>query len=332
MASHDNHVDGPILITGAAGFVGANVLRRVATTDAEVHALVPAGADLWRITDQASRISIHEGDLVDRVAVERSVRAIRPRVIFHLAAHGAYPHQTDAPRIVRSNLEGTINLLDACAHAGFSAFVHSGSSSEYGIKHEPMREDMRLDPNSLYAVAKAAATLYCRHVAVSRQLPVITVRFFSAYGPWEEPGRFVPTLLSALLDGTLPPLVTPTTARDFIYVDDVVEACLATAARAPLGGEILNVGTGVQRTVREAVDTAMSVAGVSLEPRWASMPGRSWDADTWIADASHLQQVTGFRARHDLRDGLSRTLDWLRTHRDRYVRHAARAVTEAARS
>jgi nucleoside-diphosphate-sugar epimerase len=323
MAPFDYQADGPILITGAAGFVGANLLRRVAADGATVHAFVPAGTDVWRIADLASRISVHEVDLVDRAAVERAVRAIRPRVILHLAAHGGYAHQTDAARIVRSNLEGTIHLLDACAAIGFSAFVHSGSSSEYGIKHEPMREEMRLEPNSLYAVAKAAATLYGRHVAVSRRLPVVTLRFFSVYGPWEEPGRFVPTLLSALLDGTLPPLVTPTTARDFIYVDDVVDACLATAAHAPLGGEILNVGTGVQRTVKEAVDTAMSIAGVFVEPCWASMPGRRWDADTWIADASRLAQVTGFRARHDLRDGLTRTLDWLRTHRDRYTRHAA---------
>ena len=243
MDSHDNHVDDPILVTGAAGFVGANLLRRLTATGAAVHAFVPARTDLWRIADQAPRIVIHEVDLIDRPAVEQAVRAIRPRVIFHLAAHGAYAHQTDATGIVRSNLEGTVNLLNACAEIGFSAFVHSGSSSEYGIRHEPMREEMRLEPNSLYAVTKAAATLYGRHVAVSRELPVVTLRFFSAYGPWEEPGRFVPTLLSSLLDGTLPPLVTPTTARDFIYIDDIVDACLATAARAPRGGEILNVGT-----------------------------------------------------------------------------------------
>src|SRR5437016_5885700 len=113
MASDAHPADGPILITGAAGFVGANLLRRLATTTARLDAFVPAATDLWRIADLKPRVGFHDVNLVDRAAVEAAVAAIRPRVIFHLAAHGAYPHQTDAAGIVRTNLEGTINLLDA---------------------------------------------------------------------------------------------------------------------------------------------------------------------------------------------------------------------------
>ncbi len=305
-------------MTGAAGFVGANLVRRLVTLGVPVHVLVPAGADLWRLTDLLSRVAVHDVDLADRSAVDRAVAVARARTIFHFAAHGAYSHQTDVTRIFRSNVEGTINLVEASTTVGFDAFIHSGTSSEYGIKSVPMREDMLLEPNSAYAVTKAAATLYGRHLAVSRDLPIVTLRLFSVYGAWEEPGRFMPTLLAHLLEGRLPPLVSPETARDFIHVDDVIDACLLAAERSPRGGAILNVGTGVQRTVRDAVNAAMAIANVHVAPVWASMAARSWDATTWVADPSEAEKVLGFRARHDLATGLANMFTWMRVHRGHY--------------
>ena len=107
------------------------------------------------------------------------------------------------------NMLGTVNLLTACLEVGFTGFVHTGSSSEYGFKDHAPREDEYLEPNSDYAVTKAAATLYCRQIAVDRGVNVTTLRLYSAYGPWEEPTRLVPTLIAKGLGGEIPELVSP---------------------------------------------------------------------------------------------------------------------------
>ena len=102
-----------------------------------------------------------------------------------------------------------MTLLDACAEAGVEAFVYTGSSSEYGYKDHPPREDEMLEPNSHYAITKAAATHYCQFVAVQHDINAIAVRLYSIYGPFEDPSRLMPTLIDHGLRGTLPPLVSP---------------------------------------------------------------------------------------------------------------------------
>jgi len=273
---------------------------------------------MWRLTDILPAVQVHPVDLRDREAVDRAIAAIRPHVIYHLAAHGAYSTQQDQQKIFATNIDGTVNLVAACARSGFRMMVNIGSSSEYGPKPGPIREDASLEPNSYYAVAKAAATHYCRHVALSRGLPIITLRPFHVYGPWEEPSRLVPTLALALLDGKLPPLVASATARDFVYVDDMVDACLLAAARPDRSGEVLNIWTGTQSTLRDVVDISLTLSGVRAVPDWGSMPPRSWDTTAWVADPGRATSLLNFTARHDLRSGLARTLSWFDDHRSLY--------------
>lgn len=309
----------PVLVTGAAGFVGANLVRRLLEQGAQVHLFLRPETSTWRLDEVLSALSVHPVDLTNAAAVSDAVAAIRPRTIYHLAAYGGYSVQQELGRILAVNLEGTIRLIEACAREGFDAFVQAGSSSEYGAKPQPMREEDRLDPNSPYAIAKAAATHYGRHVAVTRSLPIVTLRLFSVYGPWEDPSRFIPTLITHLLEGTLPPLVSPTTARDFVYVDDVVEAFLRAAGRTDCSGEVFNVGTGAQRTIREVVETACALHPVPATPQWGTMPPRRWDTSTWVADPSKAERRLHWTPAYDLRAGLARTLAWFQQHRAFYA-------------
>src|SRR5262249_5612399 len=139
--------------------------------------------------------------------------------------------QTGIDRMMATNFMGCVNLLDACAEIGVESFVQTGSSSEYGYKDHPPAEDEALEPNSHYAVTKAAATHYCQFTARQHNLHAVTTRLYSIYGPWEEPTRLIPTLIIRGLKGNLPPLVSPRTARDFVYVDDAVEALLQVASQ-----------------------------------------------------------------------------------------------------
>ncbi len=298
------------LVTGAAGFVGAVLVRRLASHGHDVHALVRPGSDVWRLQGLDARV--HEVDLAEEPAVSDLVDRILPEWIFHLAAHGAYPSQSDFRAMVRTNVLGTIHLVESCLRCGFDALVNTGSSSEYGFTDHAPSEDEEPRPSSDYAVTKLTATLYCRAAAARSGLSIPTLRLYSVYGPYEEPSRFVPRLAVRGLGKELPPLVSPDVARDFVFVDDVVEAYVAAARRRrPEPGAIYNVGTGRQTTIREAVDVARRALSIDSIPEWGTMPNRAWDTSVWVADPTKIERELGFKPRTSFEDGFSRTVRWL---------------------
>lgn len=301
-----------MLVTGAGGFIGANLVRRLLVDGHDVTAVVRPGSDGWRLAGISEAVSIRPLDLTDHQRVAPALRELRPDWVFHLAAHGAYSWQDDARRIMETNVVGTVNLLDACADTDCEAFVHAGSSSEYGFKDHPPSEDEPLEPNSAYAVSKGSATLYCRHAARTGKIGSATLRLYSVYGPYEAPRRLIPQLVVQGLCGRLPPLVAPDVAHDFVASDDVVEALLLAARhvhREP--GAIYNVGSGVQTSLRDVVALARRVLGIEVEPEWGSAPRRDGDTPTWVADVRKARSVLGWRPTLSFEDGFARTVAWL---------------------
>ena len=309
-----------VLVTGGAGFVGSNLVRRLAREGHAVHLLVrptatptpDSGPDHapWRLASVARELQCHAVALDDGEAVRRAVARIRPEWIFHLAAHGAYPWHTDRQAMIDTNITGTSNLLDACLRHGFAAFVHAGSSVEYGpVAHAPA-ESEPVAPMSDYAVTKAAATLLGVALARRHGAPIVTLRLYSVYGPDEDPRRLLPTLIAHARRGSLPPLVRPEIARDFVYVADVEDAFLLAAAR-PEPGAVYNIGTGVQTTLAELVQLVQQQFALTAEPVWGSMPDRAWDTTTWLADNRLARDRLGWLPRYSLDAGLRAMAAWL---------------------
>jgi nucleoside-diphosphate-sugar epimerase len=318
------------LVTGAAGFVGAVLARRLVRDGHEVHALVRPGSDLWRLKDLEA--AIDEVDLAEEAAISGLVGRIRPEWIFHLAAHGAHPSQTDFRAMARTNVLGTIHLVGSCIRAGFEALVNTGSSSEYGFTDHAPSEDEEPRPSSDYAVTKLTATLYCRAAAARSGLSIPTLRLYSVYGPFEEPSRFVPQLAVRGLEKKLPPLVSPDVARDFVFVDDVVEAYLAAASRRGGGpGAVYNVGTGRQTTIQEAVEIARRVLSIDSVPEWGTMPNRIWDTSVWIADPAKIGRDLGWKPRTTFEEGFTRFVRWLSENPDRLRFYRDRAASNLSR-
>jgi dolichol-phosphate mannosyltransferase len=302
-----------VLVTGATGFIGANLARRLLRHGAEVHLLAFHRDNTWRIEGLRDSAALHVGDLRDRDASRRLVDEVRPDWVFHCAVYGAYSWQTSVEQMVQTNVLGTIHLLEASRDFGVASFVNTGSSSEYGYKDHAPSEDEAVEPNSEYAVTKASASMYCRWLARSAGMVVTTLRLYSIYGPWEDPGRLIPTLIHKGLRGELPPLVDPSIARDYVSVEDACEAYVA-AARRTKGekGAVYNVGTGIQTTIAEVVRIARSVLGIEAEPSWGSMANRKWDTSIWVSDPSRIARELGWSAADSFEQGFRRTVDWAR--------------------
>ena len=307
------------LITGGTGFIGSLLVRRLVSNNEEVHLIIRKESKLWRIQDIADKIMCHTSDLSDADALKKIIEKIKPSIIYHLATYGAYAYQDEADRIIKTNILGTWNLLKAIADLNYELFVNTGSSSEYGFKQFPMRETDLLEPASYYAVTKCSQTLLCYHVARDEKKPIVTLRPFSVYGPYEEPTRFIPTLMRALYFKEPINLVSPEISRDQIYVEDVVDAYLLVDRLKNFAGEIFNIGTGVQSSIREVVETTVRVTGRTTDFRWGEMKRRMWDTSNWVADVSKARSLLGWVPKMSPEKGLSLMWEWFVANRSFYT-------------
>ncbi|MBN1259328.1 MAG: GDP-mannose 4,6-dehydratase [Anaerolineae bacterium] len=303
-----------VLVTGATGFVGAHLVRRLLEAHEDVHILIRPSSNLWRLQEIETQIKKHSGDLADAEGIHDIVTEIQPQVIYHLATLGAYPFQKDAEAIIRTNIFGAWNLLKACAGIDYEVFVNAGSSSEYGSKRFAMRETDVLEPNSYYAVSKSAQSLLCQHLARSENRPICTLRLFSVYGYYEEPTRLVPTLIRRCLNGQDLSMTSRYTARDFVFVDDVIDAFLQTEALAKAGPAIINVGTGVQHTLEDIVAQILTITGARVGVHWGEMEPRIWDTDTWVADITQSRRLLNWTPKTSLDEGLRLTVAWFKRY------------------
>src|SRR5688572_2018648 len=283
-----------VLVTGGTGFVGANLVRRLLRDGHDVSLLVQPAHAAWRLAGIRRDVRLVRADLADGAAVEAAVGRARPDWVFHLAAYGAYSWQQDVDRMLRTNVAGTVNLVRAALRRGVEAMVNTGSSSEYGFKDHPPGEREWLEPNSDYAVTKAAATQYCRSTAQREDVHLVTLRLYSVYGPWEEPGRLMPAIVLHARDGTLPPMASPDVARDYVYADDVCDAYVRAASRrGQERGAVYNVGSGRQTTLRQVVAAARRVLRVRARPTWGAMQNRAWDTSVWVSDPRAVRRALG---------------------------------------
>lgn len=301
-----------VVVTGATGFVGACLTRRLLERGDEVHLFVRPESNRWRIAGLLGDVVQHAVELRDPEAVTGAVAAIRPQGVFHLATYGGFSFQQDAGTIFAANLGGTMNLVGACQKVGFDFLVNTGSSSEYGIKSLPMKESDLLEPLGDYAVSKAAATLFCRSEALRKDQPIVTLRVFSPYGPWDDPQRLIPYVMSSLLLQTAPVLSSPRAVRDYLYIDDAIDAYLAVTGAAIVPGAIYNVGSGRQSEVGSVVAKIAARIGSPSVPVWGKRELPRGEPAAWVADVTALQSRVSWRPAVALDDGLQKTIDWMR--------------------
>ncbi len=297
-------------LTGISGFIGAYAAHKLVLDGHNVSGITRMDSDIWRISDIKESLNLYSGSLLEENCLKETLKNACPDVVIHFATYGGYPKQKDTKTILETNILGTRNLLEATMLSGVSILINIGSSSEYGAKNTPMKEDMLLEPNTYYGVAKAAQTLLCQQFSKTEGLPVITARLFSVYGPYEEEGRLIRMLVETALSGKPLPLSSPEIARDFVYVADVINLLVKLAEHKECAGEIFNIGTGKQATLKEVVDTVLMITKSKSVPQWGTPgSGRPFDVNMWVADCDKTKGKIGI-AKENLVSGLTKTVTW----------------------
>ena len=183
-------LEGPIFIFGAGGFIGINLFNTLFAKRKDVYAITQDPRNNWRLlVNYVPKENVISCDINDLTLLKDLFKDYQPKTIFNLAAYGAYSKQKEYKKIYATNFNSVVNIIEFLKEYGFSAYVHAGSSSEYGLNCTAPHEDEPLVPNSHYAVSKVAAYYSCKYYGQIEQLPVAYLRLYSAYGAWEEPDR-----------------------------------------------------------------------------------------------------------------------------------------------
>ena len=300
-------LDGPVLVTGAGGFIGAALLKALLAVRSDVYGV--ARKQNWRLLGVAPA-QVKFINLENSSELSNCLSEIKPRTIFNLSAHGAYPDQKNFESITRINLNSTKSLADWCA-MNQCGLVHAGTSSEYGTNCTAPSEVDICRPNSAYAVTKLAATQMLELLCGSSNLSATVLRLYSVYGPMEEPKRLIPTLIRLGRRGELPPFSPKEVTRDFVYIDDVVNAFIVSAVSqiGVPGFRVFNICSGEAVSMEQVASVARTLFGIEEEPSFGPAL-REWDLSKWYGDPSHAREQMNWRSQTKYADGLKKTLNW----------------------
>ncbi|PIW80945.1 MAG: NAD-dependent dehydratase [Candidatus Omnitrophica bacterium CG_4_8_14_3_um_filter_43_15] len=302
-----------ILITGATGFLGANIARHFLKKGDKVYIFTRKISDKWRIRNILKDVSEYSVDLEDSVNLNKIIKQIKPHIIIHTAVYGGYSFQNDAAKIVAANFTGTVNLISALKDIKFELFINTGSSSEYGVKPKLMREIDLLEPISEYGSSKAAATLYCQAISKKENKPIVTLRLFSPYGYYEEKRRLISSVILSCLKLRNPRLSSPDSVRDFIFIEDVIDAYSKIIDnKDKVKGEVFNIGSGAQYTVGEVVRNIIKITGDRVNPQWGKIINSRNEPECWQADISKIKKILNWEPKYSLSQGLEKDINWFK--------------------
>ncbi|MGH2706483.1 MAG: NAD-dependent epimerase/dehydratase family protein [Actinomycetota bacterium] len=308
-----------VLVTGADGFIGSHLTRRLVADGAEVHALTSEVSSVYpqRLIDLRGSIQIHEGNLMDRSAMDAVARLAKPSHIFHLAAYthvGKSWQRVD--ECIQANIQGTMNLLQALADQGYERFVNTGTSEIYGDIAVPFREGAVVNPISPYSVSKYAAERFCRLFQRAYGWPIVMLRPFNAYGPAQSPDRVIPEIIARAVRKEELKMTQGRQTREFNYVEDLADGFVKAATTEGVEGELFNIGGGEEISMRDVATMILDIMGNPIEPQFGALPERPTEIVRMYCDSSRARERLRWAPKHSLREGLEKTIDWYRRELD----------------
>ncbi|MGZ0745983.1 SDR family oxidoreductase [Haloparvum sp. AD34] len=318
-----------VLVTGGAGFIGSNLTERLLEEGHDVVVLdnLDPYYDL-RLKEQnlercreagADGFEFVEGSITDEALVEEVIANRSVDVIYHEAAKAGVRPSVEAPKEYNeNNVDGLLNVLQAADEHGVTRLINASSSSVYGVpEYLPYDEDHPNSPKSPYAVTKLANEHYCNVFDDLYDVATVNLRYFTVYGPRMRPNMAITNFVSRCLNGD-PPLIygDGEQTRDFTYIEDVVEANLELLDSDAADGETMNIGSTDNISINELADHVIEETGEDLER--VHEDAKEADSRHTHADVSKARDLIDYEPSVDIREGVSRFIDWYETNREWY--------------
>jgi len=295
-----------VLVTGARGFIGRDLVDALVARRADVAVLdvVPPDAK------ETEGITVYTGDVADSAFVKECVGGCRPEIVFHLAAFKERSSDVDDfYRAVGVNVIGSLNLLSALVRqGGVSSAVVLGTAEEYGKNESPFTESMREAPVTAYSWSKLCVTNLCSMCHSLYGLPVVVLRPTLAYGPGQEAGMFLPSLIRSLREGREFVMTAGEQTRDFVYVTDLVDAMIRASGAEGAAGEVINIGSGSAVKLLEIVTMVERLMDRQGLVRVGGRDYRPDEIMDYRVDTSKAKRLIGWQATTGLDEGVRRTI------------------------
>lgn len=316
-----------VLVTGAGGFIGSQLAERLTELGANVRAMVhynALGSRGWLDESPLQHeMEIFAGDITDRDSVRAATEGVE--IVFHLAALIAIPYSYHAPAsYVRTNIEGTLNVLQAAREFSVQCVVQTSTSETYGTaRYAPIDEDHPLQGQSPYSASKIGADKMAEAFHLSFGLPIAIVRPFNTFGPRQSARAVIPTIITQCLAGEIVRLGNLTPTRDLNYVANTVEGFLLAASEHTAVGRTINLGTGREISIGDLALLIARLMGcpLKIESEEARIRPEGSEVERLIADNRLARELLGWTPKINLEEGLERTIEWIREHRERYRPH-----------
>ncbi|MPL97455.1 dTDP-glucose 4,6-dehydratase [bioreactor metagenome] len=312
-----------VLVTGAEGFIGSHLTERLIELGADVTALVQYNSfNNWGWIDTFDKnilkdLKVETGDIRELDGMNRIIKG--QEVVFHLAALIAIPYSYLSPMAyVRTNVEGTTNVLEACRNHDVQKIIHTSTSETYGTAlYVPIDEKHPMQGQSPYSASKIGADKMAESFYKSFNMPIATIRPFNTYGPRQSARAVIPTIISQILDGKREiKLGSLTPTRDFNYVKDTAEAFVKIAESDDTIGEIINAGSNYEISIGDTVKKIIDIIGSDVKILCDDQrirPDKSEVNRLW-ADNTKIKELTGWAPQYSIDDGLRETIEWIRNN------------------
>jgi len=311
-----------ILITGGTGFIGANLTHMLLREKHEIHLLIKKSSNMWRLKNVQKKIKFHELDLSNISKDNKIIKKINPEIVFHCAAYGINSKENNYSKMIKTNVQGTLNLFSTLSNLNVKRIVNIGSVFEYGAKsgHQGFLETDSLNPLTFYGITKSTQTNIAQYFFKYRSLPITTLRLFTPFGKFENKGRLVSDLMFAIINNKKLDISSPKSVRDFIFIDDVIDAMIKASKIPNIEGEIFNIGTGKLNSVKKIVEICKNFTNFSKDIFLSETHKRDYDkkGGKGFANIQKAKNTLHWKPKNSIEQGLKKSYQWHQKNHSMY--------------